>query len=196
MIFKEAVIDADYFNKITERNSSGELFLTVMREMCVIPVMHEYVAHNELMGNSTAQELIKNGDIVVYYYNDFITEQNREDYISKFNSAFTFMNSKKPPADVFDYMRSNENLGEIRSSLMAWFMNFDYFMSEDVQAKYFVSTILIRKVKKVYNLYDTFMELDLSKTSLKWSIIKPTIREAFSNRPKQFENIENKWKKD
>lgn len=194
---REAVIDADFFNNLTEKDRSGGTFLSVMSGMCVKPVMHRYVVEEELMGNSTLQCLIDNGSIAIRDYSDFITEQNKQDYIDLFNMAYKMMNYKTFSEDPFTYRRCKENLGEIRSSLMAWFLNIEYFMTDDGQAKQFVCSNLNNSRRKinVYNIYDIFMNIDLSTTSLKWSNIKPILNTVFEKRQKLFDEIRNRWVK-
>lgn len=77
---REVVIDADFFNKFTEKDTSGQLFIKIMDEIGVVPVMHKYVYLEELHGNILAKSLVGDGIIKIYDYNDFITYENKRNY--------------------------------------------------------------------------------------------------------------------
>jgi hypothetical protein len=180
-IKREVVIDTDYFKKFTEKCPSGELFLRIMDEMNVSPVMHSYVYTEELMDNRTAIELVEKNEIKIYNYSNFIDENNINDYEDKFKRAYKDFNFKEFDRNIYEYRHDKESLGEIRSTLMAWYMNINIFMSDDREAELFVTGKLSNHRRKiiVYNVYDTLKEISLKSTkNIRWSDVKATAKFA------------------
>ncbi|AKN34245.1 hypothetical protein Ccar_24315 [Clostridium carboxidivorans P7] len=193
---REVVIDTDFFIKFTEKDSTGKLFIKIMNEMNVTPVMHHYVYTEELMGNSTAKQLVESGSIKVYNHSDFLNQSNEERYKENFKKAYKAFNYQDFAGDVFTYRHDKESLGEIRSSLMAFHMGIGIFMSDDGGAKkYVVNQLSSRKHKiSVYNVYDTLKNIGEKQVKyLSWSEIKATAKFAFEKIPEKLEEINNIW---
>lgn len=180
-----AAIDADFFGKLTEKDKDGILFLKIMDELGVTPVMHQYVYEYELAYNSTAKKLKETGRIQIYDYTRFITPQNNENYIQNFKRAFLEFNYMGYDTrwDVFSYHHEKQNLGEIRTALMAFYMGIDLFMSDDGQAKEFTMNKLSSRKHRivVYNLFDTLVEVHkLDNSNVKWMEIKGMAKNVLS----------------
>lgn len=52
----KVAIDTDFFIKLNEKNTDGSLFLNIMDDLNLKPVMHRYVYEYELLGNITAKK--------------------------------------------------------------------------------------------------------------------------------------------
>lgn len=193
---REVAIDADFFKKLTEKDVSGELFLKIMDELNISPVMHEYVYSYELNGNPTARKLKESGIIKIYNYPDYINASNGQAYQSNFERAYDYFNAKKFKGDVYSYHHSEESLGEIRTSLMALYLKIDLFMSDDGDAKSFVTNRLSSRRHKitVYNIYDTLVELhNLENLSIKWSEVKGMAKRVFERAMYKYDAINELW---
>lgn len=190
----KAVIDADFFNKITNDGSDTSLFKAVMDELEFEPIMHRYVYDYELSANTAARTLVSECYITVEDESSFWAT-NATAYRRSFLMLYRTMNSKpySGGADVRNYHRSQENLGEIRSSLLAFFNGYNYFMSDDRGAKYYITNRFpSRHAIRVMNLYDTFEEIgNRSEHSIKWRDIKGVLKQKLST--KDYEKIRNIW---
>lgn len=180
---KEIVIDTDIFIKFTIIDTSGTIFLKIMDIMNVNPVMHAYVYNEELMGNATARYLVDNDFIKIYDYRDYLIDSEKGAYIALFNTAYKYFNYKNFSGNVFTYRMKEESLGEIRSSLMAYYLGIDMFMSDDGEAKAYIVDRLRNNKHwiEVYNLYDTLYELkSLGSKSFSWQGIKSIAKSELS----------------
>lgn len=190
----KAVIDADFFNKITNDGTDTSLFKAVMDEFSFEPVMHLYVYDYELAANSAAHTLVNQGYITIEDESMFWAT-NAVSYQRLFLMLYRTMNGKQYSgvADVRAYHHSGENLGEIRSSLLALYNGYNYFMSDDQGAKYYItSSFSSRHPIKIMNLYDTFEEIgNRPGHSLKWKDIKGMLKQRLNT--KKYEMIRNIW---
>lgn len=160
---KEAIIDTDFINKITQASGIEDgknIFICTMEELCIRPVVHYYVATREMnVCNPIARELIDTGYIKVYQKNDFIRDKEDESlYADYFRKWYDFLNLEQPlekKVDVFELKRAGHSLGEIHSTLLAYFLKLDMIMSDDSDAKELVSYSGLSHVK-VWNLVDVY----------------------------------------
>lgn len=167
---KEAIIDTDLMNKITQAPhiaDGKELFIRTMEELDVRPVVHYYVAEREMVVcNSIAADLIKSGYIKVYDKNDFV--RNKEDeslYLEYFRKWYNFLNVEQPlekDIDIFKLYRAGHSLGEIHSTLLAYFLKADIIMSDDSDTRDLVSYSGLRGIK-VWNLVDVYSYIGQKK---------------------------------
>lgn len=196
---RRVAIDADFFYKFTENDPSGEFFLKIMNELNIMPVMHSYIAEYELAGNPTVRKLIDEKKITVYDYSDYVNEEGVQGYIEKFRWAYEIFNYKEFDGngkDEFTYHCRKENLGELRTALMAFYMDIDLFMSDDGGAKSFVQTKLSSRRHKidVYNVYDTLVEVyNISNRSIKWNEIKGFAKYVFANANDKYKKLNEIW---
>lgn len=96
--------------------------------------------------------------------------------------------------DIYTYHHEKENLGEIRTALMALYLNINLMMSDDFEAKQYISNRLSSKRHpiKVYNIYDTLLVLsDCKGRQLQWNNIKGLSKYLFSNT--KYASIREKW---
>lgn len=191
----QAVIDADFFNKFTDKDPTGQLFLRVMDEMGFSPIMHKYVLEEELLGNPIAKDLVEKGYIKILDYNDFLSSSNKSDYEEKFTMLYRSFNSQKFSNDIYAYRHAKENLGEIRSSLMAWYLGIDILMSDDAGAKYYIKSRLNSRRHRieVYSVYDVLKAIGQKKDkNIKWAEVKVTAKAAFGTGDK-YNDIAGIW---
>lgn len=188
----KAAIDADFFRKITDYERGTALFLRVMNELHIQPVMHEFVAENELKGNQYLQELLKTDDIIIVRYNDYLKEEDKESYDDYFREAFERINLYSFPKgrDIYTYADKAESLGEIRSLYMAKKMGYTYFMSDDADAKTLVRNFFSQKHSiVVQTLYEVFVVCREKGTSLEWKDIKVTATNAMRVRQDKLNHL-------
>lgn len=191
------VIDTDFFRKVTNDLTTDELFLKIMDEMKLTPIMHEFIFKEELHENSLVKELKNSGVLKIYSFCDYLNSDNLADFEVKFMEAYKKFNFQTfGGQDICSYRKSKESLGEIHSSLMAWYMNMDMMMSDDGEAKHYVLTMLNGRKKKikVFNIYDTLKYIgEMPERNMKWKEIKGMAHKAFAITPKKFEEIREIW---
>lgn len=176
----KAVIDADFFRKITDYERGTVLFLRVMNELNMQPVMHEFVAESELRGNQYLQGLLKTDEIIIVRYNEYLKEKDKESYDDYFREAFERINLYPFPKekDIYTYADKGESLGEIRSLYMAKKLGYTYFMSDDADAKTLVRNFFSQNSITVQTLYEVFVVCRESGSSLEWKDINVTATNA------------------
>lgn len=184
----KAVIDADFFQKLTEYEGGIRLFLRVMDDLGMEPIMHEYVANTELKGNAHLQELLDAEKIIIVHYEDYLKEEDYEEYEDYFRAAYEKINYFDFPeeGDIFQYAECGESLGEIRSLYMARKQGYIYFMSDDADARMLVKSFFSRKRSlEVKTLFDAFAMCRERNTKLKWKDINPTVTNAMRKTQKK-----------
>lgn len=194
MTEEKVAIDTDFFIKITEKSKSGDLFIKLMDELNVRPVMHEYVYYEELCGNLVAQDLVKSGYIEVIKYTDFLSDDQKEMYENAFRGAFKYLNYDRFHGDVYADKRKGWNLGEIRTALMAVYMGIKIFMSDDGGAKKYVQKRVNSKRHplEVQNIYDVLMIIAKKKDrKIGWTEVKGCAKRVIDR--KRYEEIKMQW---
>ena len=97
--------------------------------------------------------------------------------------------------DVFTYFKKDENLGEIRSILMARKKNIEYFFSDDNGVKRLVKTVFSKNRSiSVYNVFDMMKLAKKEGCNIEWDRIEQTARLAFCQNKSKFEYIEKQYK--
>lgn len=182
----KAVIDADFFIKATEYECGTGLFIRIMQDLNIHPVMHQFVAQVELNGNPYLAALISHQQLTVMRYEDYLlTDIDREDYEDYFREAFDRVNRFSFPEkeDIYNYAQRGESLGEIRSLYMAVKNKYPYFMSDDGDSKFLAKTFFSRKYAiDVKSLYDALVQCKEQGTCLTWKAINPTVKNAMHSR--------------
>lgn len=186
----KVVIDADFFLNITEYEHGIDLFLKVMKELNMKPVMHEFVANTELQGNIYLKQLLNINKISIIYYKEYLNTEDREDYEEYFITAYEKINKLDFPenGDIYEYADKDESLGEIRSLYMARKMGYIYFMSDDADARTIARNFFSSKREVIVkSLYDVFVMCKEKNTSLQWKDINPTVSNALRKRRDKIE---------
>ena len=181
----KAVIDADFFRNITEFQYGTSLFLQVMEDLNMQPVMHEFVSRVELKGNVYLQQLLDKDIVTTVSYEDYLKKIDRAEYEEYFLSAYERINHFDFPenCNIYEYEERDESLGEIRSLYMARKMGYIYFMSDDADAKMLAKNFFSSKrVIEVKSLFDILIMCKEKNTKLKWKDINPTVTNAMRKR--------------
>ena len=194
----KAVIDADFFIKMTAYDTAGELFLQLMEDLDLQPVMHQYVAEVELKNIELVQKLVGKQKIQIIKYADYIDVSSKEDYREYFLRAYERMNRFDFPdeEDIYTYHAQDESLGEIRSIYMAKIMGFPIFMSDDRLARKLATEIFLpQKPIEAKSLFRALMDVKEKGTSITLKQLNPTISNVFRNRRDLLEQIRNVYGK-
>lgn len=156
--------------------------------------MHTYVYHEELLSNSVAKKLVEKGVIQVIEYDDYLND-NRYLYERNFKSLYYIFHAEDFKGDVYTYSKKGDDLGEIRSALMAQIMNIDLMVSDDSKAKSIIQSRLSssRHPLQVFNLYDTFLNIADSSTIIKWKDIKGLAKKNMNQ--KRYNKLNEMWHK-
>ena len=197
---KRVALDADYFNKLTENDADGILFLKILQELDVSPVVHKYIYDEELFANCTAKKLVENGTIVVISYDEYLSKEQRDRYEIMFKLVYQRFNGEafeeNSHYDVYSYRKAGENLGEIRTALMAQYMNIGIMLSDDGAAKTYVENNMriAGEAMVVRNIYDTLVIIGgKNDRAMKWSEIKGLAKRVFKNSDKKYKAIQAIW---
>ena len=188
----KVVIDADFFINITEYEHGTALFLRVLNDLGMKPIMHEFVANVELKGNVYLQQLLDAGIVSVVSYRDYLEEEDKEEYAEYFAEAYERINhfDFAETGDIYEYADKDESLGEIRSLYMARKMGYIYFMSDDADAKTLARNFFSGKRKvNVKSLFDVFVMCKEKNTSLQWKDINPTVSNAMMKRQDKIDRL-------
>lgn len=186
------VIDADFFLNITEYEHGTALFLRVMNDLGMKPIMHEFVANVELKGNIYLQQLLDTGTVSVVSYKDYLKEEDKAEYAEYFMEAYERVNhfDFSESSDIYEYADRDESLGEIRSLYMARKMGYIYFMSDDADAKTLAGNFFSGKRKvNVKSLFDVLVMCKEKNTGLQWKDINPTVTNAMRKRRDKIDRL-------
>ena len=157
----KAVIDADFFRKATEYDRGTKLFLHMLDDLNMQPVMHEFVAGTELRRNEYLNQLLQADRITVIHYEDYLLDDaDKEEYKEYFLDAYERMNHLDFPEDkdIYQYSDPQESLGEIRSLYMAMKKGYRYFMSDDTDSKMLAKNFFSQKcAPEVASIYDVLV---------------------------------------
>ena len=137
------IIDADFLNVITSASDGEKFFEDIVRSLDFQPLIHQYVADNELFNNNSAKRLIDDGIIQRVTYGEIFDDDFEVFYKQSFADYYYQMNNKEIPcsiSNIFKYREAGHNLGEIHSCIMANFLNVSYLMSNDRGAKDLANT--------------------------------------------------------
>ena len=135
------VLDADFINLITDIRDSDpvDLFKRIFAALAKTPVVHPYVACQELYNNKVAKALIASGDLLVIEKDEFLPSGDafmEKHYEKNFYDIYNVI-TKDPLTflgDIWQH-RSGNNFGEIHSVLMAAELGLPLFYSNDGGAK-------------------------------------------------------------
>ncbi|MCM1048317.1 MAG: hypothetical protein NC433_07825 [Clostridiales bacterium] len=194
----KAVIDADFFRNITEYEMGTSLFLKVMDNLGMIPVMHEFVANTELKGNKYLKSLLNDNKILIVHYAEYLKDEDKEEYEQYFKDAYETLNYFDFPneCDIYTYEGKGESLGEIRSLYMAGKMRYMYFMSDDAGSKLLASKFFSSKRKvSVKSLYDALIILGRQGADISWKDINPTVTNAMQKRQDRVKELRELYAK-
>lgn len=190
-----AVIDADFYIKMTEYAcDDGKLFLQLMKDLGVQPVMHDFVANTELKDSPCIADMKTSGAIQIIRYEHYLkTEKDKKDYEEYFLEAYEKMNLFEFPEkeDIYTYSFKDESLGEIRSIYMAKKLGYGYFMTDDGGAKRLANSFLRNPI--VLNVYNALLKCKEKGTSITLKQLNPTITNVFRGRQEQLKILQSAY---
>lgn len=174
---KLVALDADFLNSVLV--DDGLVFISLMKSLDVVPVVHCFVANQELFGNSLADKLIKNETIKVVNYDDFLEDNyTRILYDINFRKIYQNVNGESLPNSVSIYDESfhisGKNAGEILTELMCKEMRIPLFASNDWGAKKYAKIYINSSDYQldVKNLIDILRIVGTRVNDLSWKMVK------------------------
>ncbi|MCM1056035.1 MAG: hypothetical protein NC517_00285 [Firmicutes bacterium] len=194
----KAVIDADFFIHVTEYEKGTRLFLQIMRDLNLSPVMHRFVADTELKNDPYLPALLNDRQLTVIDYEDYLSDDSdKQEYAEYFRAAYERLNRFPFPegADIYKYAQPRENIGEIRSLYMAMKKNYAYFMSDDGGSRALAKNFFSGKHRvNVNSLYDALIQCKEQGTCMTWKDINPTVTNAMRSRQDRIDSLREMYR--
>lgn len=144
---KEVLVDTVFLEKLSCNGKNLETFKKVLSDLEYKPIVHPYIAANELDMHSYFDRLVAEGFIRVAKYSDFLCDDDdRALYESYFidihNTLREYLEAagKKKQLeklvlptgqDVFTYRKAAMSLGDVHMILMAFFTRMPIILTED-----------------------------------------------------------------
>lgn len=144
---KEVLVDTAFLEKLSCDGKNLETFKKVLSDLEYKPVVHPYIAANELDMHPYFDKLVAEGFVRVAQYTDFLCDdEDRTLYESYFidihNSLREYLEAaggKKQleqlvlptGQDVFTYRKAAMSLGDVHIILMAFFTRMPIILTED-----------------------------------------------------------------
>lgn len=160
------VLDTDFINLITKyRDGDAEnLFCRIFHALDKIPVIHPYVAENELMHNKLAQKIISDGNLIRIPYTDFLPKSTPLEilYKNQFSDLYKIISGEKLPNNINIFKRhAGMSFGEIHSILMATEIGIPLLFSNDKGAKlaadrYKSDCLIVQNAREVAELLQNY----------------------------------------
>lgn len=174
----KVVLDTDFLNILltsekqmtkSEEEETIDFFKSIFEILNLKPVIHEYLAHQELIANPLAKRLIDEKYIEVVKKQDFLKTHSAEKlYMAQIRSFYKIMKGGKNELRIDEYDKlishheTKSNLGEILSILMAKELKLRCFFSNDKGAKNLVKNKINTSAFSidVYNVIEVFAETE------------------------------------
>lgn len=147
MIRKEVLVDTVFLEKLSCDGKNLETFKKVLSELEFKPVVHPYVAANELDMHSYFDRLVAEGFVRIAQYSDFLCDDDdRSLYESYFIDIHNTLREYLEAAgekkqleklvlpsgqNVFTYRKAAMSLGDVHMILMAFFTKMPVILTED-----------------------------------------------------------------
>lgn len=163
---REVLVDTVFLEKLSNGGKDIDTFKKVMTDVEYHPVVHPYIAANELDMHSYFDKLVNEKFIRVAEYSEFLKDNaDRELYESYFVDLHHKMREyleaaggKKqlerlvipPKQTVFSYRKAAMSLGDVHMILMAFFMKIPVVLTEDSDIA------LLRTIAKSKMASDTY----------------------------------------
>ena len=144
---KEVLVDTVFLEKLSCDGKNLETFKKVLSDLEYKPVVHPYIATNELDMHSYFDRLVAEGFIRVAQYSDFLyDDDDRALYKSYFIDIHNTLREYLEAAggkkqleklvlptgqDVFTYRKAAMSLGDVHMILMAFFTRMPIILTED-----------------------------------------------------------------
>ncbi len=144
---KEVIVDTGFLEKLSCEGKNLETFKRVLSDLGYKPVVHPYIAANELDMHFYFDKLVAEGVVRVVDYNEFLyDEEDKILYESYFvnihNTLREYLEVKggkkqleklvlPPGQTVFTYRKASMSLGDVHMILMAFFAEMPIILTED-----------------------------------------------------------------
>lgn len=165
---KEVLIDTATLQKLSNNGRDLNTFKSVLTDLEFHPVVHPYIASNELDMQSYFKELVSEGAIRVAEYSEFLPDKNAKelyeayfiDIHNEIRKNLEAVGSRKkldkldlPKGQtVFSYRKAQMSLGDVHIILMAFFMQMPIILTEDSDIKLLRSITRRKMASDKYNL--------------------------------------------
>lgn len=183
---KEVLVDTVFLEKLTKGGKNIEIFIKILNDLEFIPVVHPYLANNELDMFPYFTKLVDDGHIKVAAYGDFLRdEEDKELYEKYFTDIHREMRKYLEAAGgkkqlnelaipngqtVFTYRKASMSLGDVHMILMAFFMKMPVILTEDSDID-LLRSITNRKMSsdsyklQIYNAVDLLKKIAQKEVS-------------------------------
>ena len=161
----EVLVDTEFLQKLSAEGKNIEGFKKVLAELEFQPVIHPYVADEELGMYSYFEKLVKERYLRVATYDEFLKDDGDRvlysNYFQMLHDALReYLEKSKcpkkldklillPEQTVFEYRRAGMSLGDVHMVLMASFAHIPVILSDDSDM-----TILKPVVKRYFSYSD------------------------------------------
>lgn len=144
---REVLVDTAFLEKLSCDGKNIDNFKKVLAELEFSPVIHPYIAANELDMFPYFGELVEDGYMRVAEYSEFLCDETDKDFyknvfieIHDLMREYLAADNKKKQLDklvlphnqtIFTYRKASMSLGDVHIILMAFFMKMPIILTED-----------------------------------------------------------------
>lgn len=178
---KEILVDTSFFEKITCHGKHLDFYDKIVINAGYIPVVHPYLAENELDVHPYFKTLCDNGKVRIASYDEFIEDDfDRKIYSDTFlrihndlcdtvnaNNNRKHLDKLKLPAGqtVFTYRKAKMSLGDVHMILMAFYTAMPIILTEDSDID-ILRSIASRYIDRTDYTLDIMSSVDLIRTDV------------------------------
>lgn len=175
---KEVLVDTVFLEKLSCNGKKLETFEKVLSDLEYRPVVHPYIAKNELDMHSYFNRLVTEGFVRVTDYNEFLRDdEDKALYESYFIDIHNTLREYLDAAggkkqleklilpkgqDVFTYRKASMSLGDVHMILMAFFTKMPIILTEDSDINLLRSITKRKMGSEAYTL-EIYNAVDLLK---------------------------------
>lgn len=132
-----AIIDTCFLEKLSSEGKELGTVISLLDDMDYIPVVHPYVAEQEMSLRGYMKKMIENGTLRKIEYSEFLKDKNDKEYYKQlfFQLHTEFADRLNASGgikhveyldhsgfDIFSQHRSGSSVGDVHMMLMALFM--------------------------------------------------------------------------
>ena len=144
---KEVLVDTVFLEKLSCNGKNLDAFKKVLSDLNFQPVVHPYIAANELDMHSYFDKLVAEGFVRVANYNEFLCDEEDEVlyesyFVEIHDTLREYLEAKGGKKQlerlvlpdgqtVFTYRKASMSLGDVHMVLMAFFAGMPIILTED-----------------------------------------------------------------
>lgn len=175
---KEVLVDTVFLQKLSCNGKDVDTFKKVLDDLEFCPVVHPYIAANELDMHSYFHKLVSDGFVRVASYKEFLCDDDDKVFYESYfldlhnmlREHLDAVGGKKrldklvlPQGQtVFTYRRAAMSLGDVHMMLMAFFTKMPVILTEDDDIN-LLRSIAKRKISSESYTLDIYSTVDLLK---------------------------------